>query len=284
MPIDPLVQQSWLFLPPLGMPLSLRLRNGRFGELRPRPLDEETGCTATQVIPAGHPDNPTGEDLTVAFGIHQAVDLDAAAGDCVYAAYGGRVIEVEVRPGGTAGNLSIDHHPRGLGFVTSYNHVAEIGVVVGQRVGEGQPIAAVSAAPDEPHLHFELWAVLDRREPDGPLGDSDKVPIDPTRALYEWERRLVPDEPLPGVQSAETIGVTLIEAVPFFVVALAAGGELHVPMYEPMARDERAIVAVLSAAHQRAAGLELFVRESAFWGVDVVTRARLAGGGRTVGD
>jgi hypothetical protein len=46
-------------------------------------------------------------------------------------------------------------------------------------VQKGTPFAAVSAEPTEPHLHFELWAVVDRAA----AGDSDLVPLDPTRAL-----------------------------------------------------------------------------------------------------
>jgi hypothetical protein len=49
-------------------------------------------------------------------------------------------------------------------------------------VHEGEPFAQVSAEPETPHLHFELWAVVDRDE--GAPGDSDMAPIDPTRALY----------------------------------------------------------------------------------------------------
>jgi hypothetical protein len=46
-------------------------------------------------------------------------------------------------------------------------------------------------------------------------------------------------------------------------------------VYEPVTEDERATIALLREAHRRAAPLELSFRRSAFWGLDVVTRAEL---------
>ena len=57
----------------------------------------------------------------------------------------------------------------------------------------------VSAEPESPHLHFALWAIVDRR--DGPPGPNDIVPIDPTRPLY-FEGKLVE---LPGIKKLERI-------------------------------------------------------------------------------
>ena len=101
------------------------------------------------------------------------------------------------------------------------------------------------------------------------------APIDPTRALYAWEQRLEPDEPLPGVQVPLAVGVTRIHSVPFFFARFEPEITLHVPMYEPMTEDERVTIALLREAHRRGAGLELFFRHSTFWGADVVTQAAL---------
>ena len=165
MPLTPVTHQSWIFGPPLEPPLALRLANGRFDSLRPRELPPPPLCASTQIIPADDPRNPTGRDVPFENGLHQAVDLAAAAGSCVYAAYGGRVAKVEVQPGGATANVSIDHHPPGLGFVTCYNHVTALQVGPGDGVREGQPIAEVSAAADDPALHFEVWAVVHRAGP-----------------------------------------------------------------------------------------------------------------------
>jgi hypothetical protein len=266
-----------LFSPPLEQPLRLRLANGRFDSLRPQPLRGAPPCTTAQVIDADDPSNPTDHDVFFANGLHQAVDLAATAGDCVHAAYSGRVVKVEVQPGGAQGNVSIDHHPRGLGFVTNYNHLAEIQVDEGDFVRVGEPIAQVSAAPAEPHLHFELWAVIDRGDPgrEAP-GPGDMVPIDPTRALYAWERRLAADEPVAGAQVPLGIGVARIEAVHFFVARLDGEVALHVPLYEPMTEDERLVIEVLRQAHRRGSPAGLAFRHSSFWGVDVATAAELA--------
>jgi hypothetical protein len=277
MPVVPVTHQSWLFSPPLELPLQPRLENGRFDSLRRRALPTAPLCTTTQVILADDPLNPTGRDVPFSNGLHQAVDLASVAGNCVYAAYSGRVVKVEIQPGGDTANISIDHHPWGLGFVTNYNHIAEVQVGEGDFVGEGEPIAEVSAVPDDPTLHFELWAVVDRKDPgDRAPGDSDMVPIDPTRALYAWERRLVADEPLAGPQTPIAVGVTRINTVHFFFARFEAEVTLHVPMYEPMTDDERLMVELLRQAHRRRDALELFFRPSSFWGVDVATQAELA--------
>ncbi len=180
-----------------------------------------------------------------------------------------------MQPGGNTANVSIDHHPRGLGFLTNYNHIAEVQVDVGDFVREGEPIAQVSAVPETPTLHFELWAILDRKD-DGPPGDSDMVPIDPTRALYAWERKLSADEPLAGPQVPLAVGITRLNTIHFFFARFDADITLHVPMYEPMTEDERLMVELLREARRRGDALELSFRHSSFWGVDVATQAELA--------
>jgi Peptidase family M23 len=272
MPILPVTHQSWLFAPPLDMPLQVRLENGRFDSLRRRRLPTAPPCTTGHVIPSDDPSNPMGADVFFSTGLHQAVDLASAVGNCVYSAYSGRVARVETNPAATRGNVTIDHHPRGLGFVTNYNHITDIQVAEGDFVHEGEPFAKVSALPETPTLHFELWAVIDRR--DGPPSDGDMAPIDPTRALYAWEQRLVSDE-LAGAHLPLTVGVKRVFSVPFFSASFESGLTLHVPMYEPMTEDERITIALLRDAHRRQASVGLSFRHSAFWGLDVVTQAEL---------
>jgi hypothetical protein len=99
MPLVPVSHQSWLFSPPLELPLQLRVENGRFDSLRRRELPRVPPCSTTQVIPADDPSNPTGRDVHFSHGLHQAVDLASAAGNCIYAAYRGGVVKVEVQTG-----------------------------------------------------------------------------------------------------------------------------------------------------------------------------------------
>jgi murein DD-endopeptidase MepM/ murein hydrolase activator NlpD len=280
MAVVPVTGQSWLFVPPLDLPLTFRHENGRFGSLRPKPLPGPPPCATRQIIPADDPRNPTGADVHFGNQIHEAVDLAAAVGDCVFAAYSGRVVEVETDPAGTRGNVTIDHHPRGLGFVTKYNHVTDITLAVGDFVQKGMPFAAISAEPTEPHLHFELWAVVDPSEVDGPdwPGDTDLVPIDPTRALYAWEQQTAGDlEFTGGPLAPQAVGLVRIDTVPFFTATFAAGPStvLHVPMYAPMTPDERLAVDLLRDAHTRNVDVTLRWRASTFWGVDVVTQVEL---------
>ena len=277
MPIEPTTGQSWLFVPPLDLPLTLRIENGRFGALRPKALEEPPSCVTTQVIPADDPSNPTGADVHFANQLHEAVDLAASAGDCVFAAYSGRVVELESNPAAARGNVTIDHHPRGLGFVTKYNHVTDIEVTVGDFIQKGMPFAAVSDEPTEPHLHFELWAVVDRdtSRANWP-GDTDLVPVDPTRALYEWERQTAADEELAGAPAApQSIGVVVQHTVPFFAATFGATA-LHVPMYEPMTADEGLAIDLLRDAYRDNVDVTPRYRTSSFWGVDVITQVALA--------
>ena len=274
MPIQPITHHSWLFVPPLDMPLALRTENGRFDSQRPQPLPGPPSCETTHVIPAEDPDNPTDRDVFFATGLHQAVDLASVAGNCVYAACSGRVVEVETNPAETRGNVLIDHHPFGLGFLTKYLHITDIQVSEGEFVIEGQPIAQVSAQPESPHLHFALWAIVDRL--DGPPGPNDIVPIDPTRPLYAWEQRLEPDEPAPAAQIPLSVGTLRHDTFPFFFARLDSDVTVHVPMYEPMTEEERLIVSLLGDAHRNGNAVELSFRRSAFWGLDVVTQAAQA--------
>lgn len=164
MPITPVTHQDWLFSPPLDMPLQLRLENGRFDSLRPKRLPGTPPCATNQTA-ANLPRSPEGAEGYFRNGLHLATDLASVAGNCVYAAYSGRVARVQTDPAGTAGSVAIDHHPPGLGFFTNYIHITDIRVEEGEFVHQGQPFAEVSAVPESPHLHFELWAVVDRENP-----------------------------------------------------------------------------------------------------------------------
>jgi murein DD-endopeptidase MepM/ murein hydrolase activator NlpD len=280
MTLVPVTGQSWLFVPPLDLPLTFRHANGRFGSLRPKPLPGPPPCTTRQIIPVDDPRNPTGSDVHFINQIHEAVDLAAAVGDCVFAAYSGRVVEVETDPAGTRGSVTIDHHPRGLGFVTKYIHITDIRVAVGDFVEKGMSFAAVSAEPTEPHLHFELWAVVDNAdvaEPNWP-GDTDLVPIDPTRALYAWEQQTAADlELTDSALAPQAVGLVHIDTMPFFTATFDTGRstDLHVPMYPPMTPGERLTVDLLRDAYTRNVDVMLRWRASTFWAVDVVTQVTL---------
>jgi hypothetical protein len=133
----------------------------------------------------------------------------------------------------------------------------------------------VSAEPTEPHLHFELWAAVDRAV----AGDSDLVPLDPTRALYAWEQRTLADEEFGARALApQSIGLVSLHTVPFFTATFETDATtvLHVPMYEPTTADERLAIDLLRDAYRGNVDVVLRTRVSPFWGVDVVTQVQLA--------
>lgn len=100
---------------------------------------------------------------------HPGVDIAAAPGARVQAAYGGTVGEVR-RDGRLGWVVEVTHAP---GIVTRYAGLGRVEVARGQVVAPGDPIGTVGDVPAEAgmpsHLHFELiW---------------DGNPADPARVL-----------------------------------------------------------------------------------------------------
>jgi len=85
---------------------------------------------------------------------HEGVDMGTPVGTAVYASDGGTVTFVGVSGG--YGNLIIIDH--GNGMTTRYGHLSSFGVREGQKVYQGQYIAASgnSGRSTGPHLHFEI--------------------------------------------------------------------------------------------------------------------------------
>jgi murein DD-endopeptidase MepM/ murein hydrolase activator NlpD len=87
--------------------------------------------------------------------LHTGVDLADACSTPVLAAGSGRVVEAGWSPYGGGNRIVVDH---GNGLKTTYNHLASIGVALGQAVAQGQQIAGVGStgASTGCHLHFEV--------------------------------------------------------------------------------------------------------------------------------
>ncbi len=273
MPFQPVLSPDLRLVPPLDLPLRFRHANGQFGALRPKPLPEAPLCFSRQVIPATDPANPSGEDVSYLNQIHEAIDLSADAGDCVYAAYAGRVVEVNLAPG--RGNITIDHHSTGKGLLSRYLHIRDVRFAVGDFVQKGTPIASVSDGPDEPHLHFELWVTVDDSGSSAPE-DTDLAPVDPTRLLYRWEETVTDTDVDVRPTLIEGLGLTRISAMPFFALTLAGDTPLlHVPLHPPITESERLLVELARDAHGAGRSVQARYRPSAFWGVDVLTELAL---------
>ena len=101
---------------------------------------------------------------------HRGIDFRAGQGDPIMAAADGRVI------------LAGDHYfagksvylDHGLGVVTAYFHMSEIGVAEGGLVSRGEPIGKIGATGrvTGPHLHFGLYILGQAVDP-MPLFEDD---------------------------------------------------------------------------------------------------------------
>ncbi|MGH2587469.1 MAG: M23 family metallopeptidase [Dehalococcoidia bacterium] len=87
-------------------------------------------------------------------GSHAGVDFGAAAGDPVFAAANGRVVQAQMMP--VRGNMVILDH--GAGVFTGYCHLTSFAVQPGQEVRAGDLIAATGTTglSTGPHLHWEV--------------------------------------------------------------------------------------------------------------------------------
>ena len=220
-------------------PLVLRTRNGFFGAKRfgPGEFDRCRPCTCFRA-PAEPPAPPPVRYLKQQ--VHEGVDLEGEAGDCVFAAYIGRVVEVEVGAGGRRGNVTIDHHPFGTGLVSSYLHLegGSLCVEEGDVVTKGQVIGRIGGEPEDPHLHFALRIVVDPSD-NRYWTDRSSVALDPTRLLYRLEADDVEVPVLSAAAAAVTsIGVEEVDNVPLF---RAWTGASPGPLCHPAVRaDQRA--------------------------------------------
>lgn len=86
--------------------------------------------------------------------LHTGLDVAAATGTRVEAAEAGEVVMAELQA--IYGNVVIVHH--GEGVSTSYNHLSEISVSVGDAVEKGDRLGAVGSTGQStgPHLHWGL--------------------------------------------------------------------------------------------------------------------------------
>lgn len=111
--------------------------------------------------------------------LHEGVDLLAPIGTAVFSVQHGTVISV-----GTSSVLI--EHTRGFRYFTYYQHLQNICVHATQPVVQGEHIAEVGTfTARDTHLHFEIRYPFDRTVADY----ANSLPVDPTWALYEWEKR-----------------------------------------------------------------------------------------------
>jgi len=85
--------------------------------------------------------------------VNYGIDIKVSENTPVVAASDGRVSRIETLPG--YGNIIIISHNNGIRSV--YGHIANINVVEGQYVRQGQKIGVVDESLEGYILHFEIW-------------------------------------------------------------------------------------------------------------------------------
>jgi len=111
----------------------------------------------------GNQRHPTLKTVTQNTGI----DIAVKAGSPVLAVARGEVATIWWLP--SFGNLVILNHYGG--YRTVYSHLAEIHVVEGQEISEGEVIGESGESVDGPRLHFEIWKGKEKQNPESWLAD-----------------------------------------------------------------------------------------------------------------
>lgn len=121
---------------------------------------------------------PVGEGTIVArFGPHRhptlrtitqntGIDIAVKPGSSVFAVAPGEVSRLWWLP--SYGNMIIINNYGG--FRTIYTHLAEITVIEGQKLAEGEEIGISGESLDGPRLHFEIWKEREKQNPELWLG------------------------------------------------------------------------------------------------------------------
>ena len=101
---------------------------------------------------------------------HMGIDMFAPHGSPIYASAAGEVIFAGWNSGGYGNLVLVDHGS----FVTAYAHQSQVGVSVGQQVGQGELVGyeGSTGRSTGPHLHFEVRVGGRAIDPDGCLGTN----------------------------------------------------------------------------------------------------------------
>ena len=86
---------------------------------------------------------------------HAGLDIRAKQGNCVYAAFDGKVLEVKKSNKGYGNTIKIVHEN---GLVTLYAHLSAFSVKIGAVICKGKIIGEIGTTGNAtgPHLHFEI--------------------------------------------------------------------------------------------------------------------------------
>lgn len=210
MPTTVTIPSAFQPCPPLDAPLRLAFEVGFFGAPRVQGTARADCCS--DHFASLTPDGSAGLHQ-----IHEAVDLVSGEGSCVFAVYGGTIVDKG------PGKLVIDHQGSGEAYASQYLHIDPGPKAIGDRVIKGEPIASVEAHDAGDHLHFELWHWVAESPRGNP--DTEAVPVDPTRLLAHWEQAQALDYgTLGAIDDAVTADLDAANASPAVAAAYAAAG------------------------------------------------------------
>ena len=225
-------------------------------------------ATASPARGSRTPGGPPSPARYVKHQLHEAVDLEGEAGECVFAAYTGRVVEVERGATGVRGNLTIDHHPAGTGLVSRYLHLDGDSICVepGEPVTKGDLIGQLRLEADRPapplrapDRHRPVRpALLVRPELGRPGPDAPAVPVRGRRPAAAPGRRPGGRDPHrdPGGRAGRVL------PRPDRRLPHPYG----VPLYEPTTEHERGLIALFTKALELVRPVEVEFRDSVFFG------------------
>lgn len=133
------------------------------------PICTPIGKKAYAAVYAVWPTEPKYKNITTYFnpqrnvndvsGYHNAIDIEAAGGSNIYAAYGGEVVSADVK--GAYGNMVIIYHAD-LKVYTFYAHASQLLTSAGAKVKQGDLIGKVGCTGQSSgnHLHFGICDTL----------------------------------------------------------------------------------------------------------------------------
>lgn len=221
--------------------------------------------------------------------LHDGVDLLAPIGTPVFAVQAGRIAQV------TDGHVRIEH-TEGFRFISAYSEIRNPRLTVyrkdangnfvldnnsrpvvdrvlsgrdmiNQVVRQGERIAEVKDfGSRDDHLHLEL------RYPFANSGDNRSVSmaVDPTWALYAWEKKLYRNDAgtrrvVPATRIQELNEVVLGRLLRFLTIRVQS---VNRPLYFPLGHmddEDRSLVETLRLAFFHSRSVELVWRDSLFF-------------------
>ncbi len=245
-----------IFVPPVTLPMSIRLPHGQFGIDR-----HEAPVTIT---------SPSGGLTYERLRAHYGLDLRGDAGSPVFASKRGNIVAFDPNPTNDQGVVIRHIEQGGQGFVTRYLHLQGVNKAVGDWADQGECIGFIGVN----HLHFEIHLILNEAASND-WHRINSLPIDPLPYLYRWEEiyfdLIKPDED-PGYSRAvfgswgdlKHLSIIQRNGLPWFEVEHSEDGWCRAPLVDSGERNLR-LTELLERAFFSGCKTVLMTRESPFF-------------------